>query len=336
MWLFTEKGFLSAVRKGHGDQNMVIRARNIDALKDLSEFSMTAIVRTPKADYPFRLHVTPHAWAEYVKSVAMAVDYRNFKTQVKKTLGQDQADALGQVWKAMLAVQDEDARAPLTTEYLEQPVDHYFYEVWSPNGECVSDGICSEAELPRLRRNVEAEWLELTVWPQPKYARPDNALSHISEGPHAPLVGSQWLPLIKAIVSLLEALERDNSRFFRVDFYSPLFSQPVYVQAKQFDNGIFTIEAVSNKFLATKLTNEQKEALLFLGWDLRGPNYTLTFELEVTLNSIAEKILNTMVLVYRIDESCLFAFKPARSISDQDQSGLVSLPQNPSLFRLQN
>jgi hypothetical protein len=336
MWLFTDEGFVSAVRKGHGEANLVVRSRNMAALGTLSEFARTAIVRTPRADYPFRVHVTPETWGEFVKTVAVAVDYRNFKTQVKKTLGQDHSDALGLVWKTMLAVQDDDARKPLTTEYLEQPVDHYFYEVWSPNGECVSDGVCTVAELPQLRRNVEAEWLELVTWPQPKYVGPIGEPSHISEQPHAPLVGAQWLPLIKVMVSMLEALQCDDSRFFRVDFYSPLFSQPIYVQAKQFDNGIFSIEAVSNNFLETKLTGDQHEALLFLGWDLMGLNYNLTFETSASLNLVAEQILNTMILVYKVDETCLFSFSPTLPVDTRRESGLVSLPQNPNTFRFED
>ena len=333
MWLFTETGFISAVRKGHGEENLVVRARNIKALGKLSEFAQTAIVRTPAADYPFRLHVTPETWGDYVKTVSLAVDYRNFKTQVKKTLGQDHSDALGLVWKTMLSLQDDDARQPLTTEYLEQPVDHYFYEVWSPNGECVSDGVCSKEELPLLRRNVEAEWLELVVWPQPKFLGSEVESSHIFDKPYAPLVGAQWLPLIKVMVSMLEALECDDKRFFRVDFYSPLFRQPIYLQAKQFDNAIFGIEVVSNNFLETKLTGDQNDALLFLGWELKGPNYTITFESNVSLNLLAEQILNTMILVYRVDETCLFSFSPPVPGETLSHPGLVSLTQNPNLFR---
>jgi hypothetical protein len=322
MWLFTQNGFLSAVRKGHGDTNLVVRARNIAALVELSHFAKKKIVRTPKADYPFRLHVTPETWAEYVRTIALSVDYRNFKTQVKKTLGQDQADALGLVWKTMLAVQDDDARKPLTKEYLEQPVDHYFYEVWSPNGECVSDGVCTVAELPQLRRNVEAEWLELVTWPQPKHEGPVMDPPHISEQPHAPLVGAQWLPLIKVMVSMLEALQCDDSRFFRVDFYSTLFSQPIYVQAKQFDNGIFTIEAVSNRYLQTKLTENQHQSMLFLGWELKDKNYQLSLEGSADLSLLSERLINTLVGIYGIDESSLFGFSSPQGLPEPEFFGL--------------
>lgn len=322
MWLFTEKGFLSAVSKGHGDQNLVVRSRNFGALKDLSEFSKTAVVRTPKADYPFRLHLTPATWGEYVKTVALAVNYRNFKSHAKATLGLDHADALGLVWKTMLSVQDEDARQPLTTEYLDQPVDHYFYEVWSPNGECVSDGVCTKAELPKLRRNIEAEWLKLVTWPQPKYVEPTIESSHVPEQTYSPLVGAQWLPLIKVIVLMLEALQCDDSRFFRVDFYSPLFSQPIYVQAKQFDNGIFTIEAVSNRYLQTKLTENQHQSMLFLGWELKDKNYQLSLEGSADLALHSERLINTLVGIYGIDESSLFGFSSPQGLPEPELFGL--------------
>jgi hypothetical protein len=334
MWLFTEKGFLSAVRKGHGDQNLVVRARNIAALKDLTEFSMTAIVRTPKADYPFRLHVSPETWAEYVKLVALEVDYRNFKTQVKKTLGQDHAEALGLVWKTMLALQDYDARKPLTAEYLDQPVDHYFYEVWSPNGECVSDGVCTVAELPQLRRNVEAEWLELVTWPQPKYVGPIVELSDISEQPYAPLVGAQWSPLIQVIAEMFQALGSDPERFMRVDFYSDKFSHPIYVQAKQLESGIITLEAISNKYLNSKLTERQNEAMLFLEWDIQESNFTATSESAGDLRALAEYVVNTFVTIYGIDESCSFGFSSSGSETAAIECGMRRNVQNSKLFHL--
>lgn len=334
MWLFTETGFLSAVRKGHGDQNLVVRARNIAALKGLSEFAQTAVVRTPKADYPFRLHLTPETWGNYVKTVALAVNYRNFKSHAKETLGLDHADALGLVWKTMLALQDDDARQQLTTEYLEQPVDHYFYEVWSPNGECVSDGVCSKEELPLLRRNVEAEWLELVAWPQPKFLGPEVESSHISDKPHAPLVGAQWLPLIQVLAEMLQGLQCDPERFMRVDFYSDKYSHPIYVQAKQFDNGTLTIEAISNNYLKTKLSNEQHQAMEFVGWELKDSNYSATVENGENLQSISERLVNTMVIVYGLTESTWFYFKPPFGMFIKPRSGLTTHQNIDGFFTL--
>jgi hypothetical protein len=334
MWLFTDEGFVSAVRKGHGEANLVVRSRSMAALGTLSEFARTAIVRTPRADYPFRVHVTPETWGEFVKTVAVAVDYRNFKTQVKKTLGRDHSDALGLVWKAMVAVQDQDARTPLNAEYLEQPVDHYFYEVWSPNGECVSDGVCTVAELPQLRRNVEAEWLELVTWPQPKYVGPIVQPSHISEQPHAPLVGAQWSPLIQVIAEMFQALGSDPERFMRVDFYSDKYSYPIYVQAKQFDNGTYTVEAISNQYLKTKLTDRQHEAMLFMDWDLKDSNYVATFEGAEDLSALAEYVVNTLVIVYGIDENCSFGLQGSSNLEVFCDANFHQIERNGPLWRL--
>jgi hypothetical protein len=333
MWIMTKEGFLSAVQKGDKD-SIVVRARDKRALQNISHSVKAAIIRTPNADYPYRVNVTMKQWAEHLAEAALDVDYSNFKNEAKKTLGKSYLDALMQVWSVMQQVEDAQARSPLTAEYLAQPVDHYFYEVWSPNGECVSDGVCTVAELPQLRRNVEAEWLELVTWPQPKYVGPVVERSHMSKQPHAPLVGVQWLPLIKVMVSMLEGLQCDDSRFFRVDFYSPLFSQPIYVQAKQFDNGIFTIEAVSNRFLQTKLTENQHQSMLFLGWELKDKNYQLSLEGSTDLALLAERLINTVVGIYGIDESSLFGFSSTTELPAPGLFGLVIKNRDLGLYRL--
>jgi hypothetical protein len=333
MWLMTKDGFLSAVQKGDKD-NIVVRARDKRALQNISHSAKAAIIRTPNADYPYRVNVTMKQWAEYLEELALDVDYSNFKNEAKKTLGKSYLDALMQVWAVMQQVEDAQARSPLTAEYLDQPIDHYFYEVWSPNGECVSDGVCTVAELPQLRRNVEAEWLELVTWPQPKYVGPIVERSHISEQPYAPLVGAQWSPLIQVIAEMFQALGSDPERFMRVDFYSDKYSHPIYLQAKQLESGIITLEAISNKYLNSKLTERQNEAMLFLEWDIQESNFTATSESAGDLRALAEYVVNTFVTIYGIDESCSFGFSSPESETAAIECGMRPNVQNSKLFLL--
>ena len=57
MWIFTETGFVSAVRKHDAPTKVTVRARDRRSLLELSELAETEIVETPHADYRFRVLV---------------------------------------------------------------------------------------------------------------------------------------------------------------------------------------------------------------------------------------------------------------------------------------
>jgi len=109
MWLATQHGFFSIVRK---DVDLFfIRARvrndleNLIRLADL-DGEQAVIHVWPNADYRYRLMVDLEALLEIAVQMAAAVDYPNFKARVFER--EDQTDKLGpyhRIWEIMTDLQ---------------------------------------------------------------------------------------------------------------------------------------------------------------------------------------------------------------------------------------
>ena len=110
MWVFTETGFVSAVRHFKEKDKLVVRARDKESLQNLANTGNLEIVSTPLNDYPYRVIVADSVFATWLSKQTMAVDYTNFKSRVHDSRGHDFADALMSVWSAMHQVEDEGAR----------------------------------------------------------------------------------------------------------------------------------------------------------------------------------------------------------------------------------
>jgi len=110
MWVFTQSGFVSAVR--HYDQPaiVVVRARDRESLQDLAASVDAPIEKSPSNDYPYRVHVGEREFSEWLVRAVADLDYHNFKDRVHDTRGHVYADALLRVWGAMHDVEDDDAR----------------------------------------------------------------------------------------------------------------------------------------------------------------------------------------------------------------------------------
>ena len=106
MWLFTETGFVSAVRKADRPDLVTVRSRDRKSLEPLAQTAGVEIWVSPCGDYPYRAFVEPKVFAEWIAAQALAIDYDNFKNQVAKTRGYDFTHALHNVWVAMLATED--------------------------------------------------------------------------------------------------------------------------------------------------------------------------------------------------------------------------------------
>jgi hypothetical protein len=109
MWIFTETGFISAVRKNDRPDVYTVRARDRKSLEPLAAFAKAEIVETPYRDYPLRSFVEPAVFTEWVAGQASSIEYDNFKSRVSNTRGYDFVDALHDVWAAMLKVQRKRA-----------------------------------------------------------------------------------------------------------------------------------------------------------------------------------------------------------------------------------
>ncbi len=111
MWVFTKNGFVSAVRKKEYPNVLTVRARDRESLVELSEIADVQIAKSPDGDYPYRLFVNPEVFASWVMDAAIEIDYHNFKSVVASVRGYEFANALNNVWVAMLKVEDENARS---------------------------------------------------------------------------------------------------------------------------------------------------------------------------------------------------------------------------------
>ena len=104
MWIFTQNGFISAVDKGGAIQ---LRARDRESLQLLG-FEKSRIITGQGTDYPFRAMSTRDELKQILAAQVDAINYSNFKDQVKKVRGQRYASALMDVWTAMLRVEPKN------------------------------------------------------------------------------------------------------------------------------------------------------------------------------------------------------------------------------------
>ena len=107
MWLFTTTGFVSAVNNG---TDLIVRARDKESLEPLAELAKAEVINTPHNDYPYRVVVTNELFSNWVAHMAAGINYKNFKSEVAATRGQDFAHPLMLVWSAMHEVEDSNAR----------------------------------------------------------------------------------------------------------------------------------------------------------------------------------------------------------------------------------
>ena len=105
MWVFTETGFVSAVRKHDRPNVITVRSRDRKSLESLAQAAGVEIWISPHGDYPYRAFVEPPVFTEWVAEQADQIDYDNFKNRVAKTRGYDFVHALHNVWVAMLGVE---------------------------------------------------------------------------------------------------------------------------------------------------------------------------------------------------------------------------------------
>ena len=122
MWIFTDTGFISIVRKPEHPGVLTVRARDRQSLEALAAKAGVEVKRSPEGDYPYRVFVTDGPFLEWFLDRGGELKYSNFKSRVHKTRGYDYAHALGRVWSAMLDVEDTDAREPLTDAEIEDRI----------------------------------------------------------------------------------------------------------------------------------------------------------------------------------------------------------------------
>jgi hypothetical protein len=113
MWIFTETGFISAVRKPEYPGVVTVRSRDRKSLESLAAKAQVQIKRSPRGDYPYRVFVSDGPFIEWFLDRGAELQYSNFKNRVVETRGKAFSNALNKVWLAMLSVEDAEARSPL-------------------------------------------------------------------------------------------------------------------------------------------------------------------------------------------------------------------------------
>lgn len=110
MWIFTETGFVSAVRHYSEEGVVVVRSRDKESLKDLAARAQVDIKSSPFNDYPYRVHATDTVFQGWFLNLAQNMEYTNFKDRVYQTRGPEFAHTLMGVWEIMHDVEDAEAR----------------------------------------------------------------------------------------------------------------------------------------------------------------------------------------------------------------------------------
>lgn len=106
MWIFTPRGFFSAVEDPENTEYVYVRTRHIKdlhALGDLLDVEPFQLKRV--SDYPWRIYVSKRDWAMACAAMALEIDYNNHKNAVKER-DPERAKLYGRVWGVMLDAEE--------------------------------------------------------------------------------------------------------------------------------------------------------------------------------------------------------------------------------------
>jgi hypothetical protein len=118
MWLFTENGFVSAIRYNNNKDEITVRARDKKSLRSIVDFTGAKIIKKTDTDYPYRVIIEDSEWSSWVAEQALKIDYPNFKNRVYQTRGKSFAHLLSDVWGIMLGAEkielEEETGRPIS------------------------------------------------------------------------------------------------------------------------------------------------------------------------------------------------------------------------------
>ena len=104
MWIFTPTGFLSVVEHRDDSCCLLVRARALEDLKEISEFAMQEIIEMPEADYRYRVEVARVTFAAFMRVQIAEIDYPNFKgrlhEQNRSAIAIEREQFAYRVWQA--------------------------------------------------------------------------------------------------------------------------------------------------------------------------------------------------------------------------------------------
>ena len=110
MWVFTESGFVSAIRHHSEAGKLVVRARDYKSLEGLANAIGLDIEPSPGRDYPYRVFIDDSTFINWLNKQVMSIHYTNYKDHMESIRDHEFTDALHNVWSAMRQVEDGEAR----------------------------------------------------------------------------------------------------------------------------------------------------------------------------------------------------------------------------------
>lgn len=110
MWVFTRRGFYSAVEDTTNRGRVLVRGRalaDMESLIDLAQkagLRLAAILETPDRDYRYRIPMKKSEWIVLLARLGAEIDYPNFKNAIHDD-DPERAKRYTEVWAAMLGLE---------------------------------------------------------------------------------------------------------------------------------------------------------------------------------------------------------------------------------------
>ena len=111
MWVFTQTGFLSAVRHREDADALVVRARDLESIQAIADFAESDIITHAGSDYPYRVFIKDESWQKFLLKAVEELDYDNYKNRMHHLRDDRFCNALSSVWSAMLRTEDVDVHS---------------------------------------------------------------------------------------------------------------------------------------------------------------------------------------------------------------------------------
>lgn len=111
MWIMSTYGFFSVIRKTKNEYQVRARERYdlvmlIRAVRKDGKYFRPNIIRTEKADYLYRIVLTPGEYNRVFRALHRSIDYSNFKSAVHATEGQSHKYSFyHRIWEIMMELQ---------------------------------------------------------------------------------------------------------------------------------------------------------------------------------------------------------------------------------------
>ena len=111
MWLFTQVGFFSIVKKD-GEGIVTVRSRSRSDMVQLCKQYLPKysdkIHASEETDYRYRIFVDQNEFARVAAQLVQDIDYPNFKNRVHTAQGPNRAHCYADVWSAVYRLQQQE------------------------------------------------------------------------------------------------------------------------------------------------------------------------------------------------------------------------------------